>query len=89
MGTEGLKSRYLHSLEVAQYCKNELIKLRIDAWTNKGAITVIFPQVPDTIKEKWQLATEDVTHIICMPNVSKKQIDEFIRDVAQEKETND
>ncbi|WP_291865148.1 histidine decarboxylase [Maribacter sp.] len=88
MGEEGLKARYLHSVEVAQYCKNELIKLGIDAWTNKGAITVIFPQVSETLKEKWQLATEDVTHIICMPNVTKKQIDEFIKDIVQEKEAN-
>lgn len=87
MGVEGLKQRYLHSLEVAQYCKRELIKLGIKAWTNKGAITVVFPKNSDRIKDKWQLATEeDVTHIICMPNVTKKQIDEFVGDLVKEKE---
>lgn len=88
MGMEGLKARYLHSLEIAQYCKNELVKLGIEAWTNKGAITVVFPQISEAIKEKWQLATEEVTHIICMPNVTKEQIDEFIKDVVKEKEAN-
>ncbi|WP_222845857.1 histidine decarboxylase [Flavilitoribacter nigricans] len=87
MGLEGLKKRYLHSLEVAQYCKNELLKLGIPAWTNEGAITVVFPKVSENIKEKWQLATEEeVTHVICMPNVTRKQIDEFVSDLAYEME---
>lgn len=86
IGIEGLRKRYLHSAEIAQYCKNELIKLGIDAWTNEGAITVVFPKTSDRIKNKWQLATEgDLTHILCMPNVTKAQIDEFVEDVVQEK----
>nr|MUH40520.1 histidine decarboxylase [Zobellia laminariae] len=86
MGVEGLEARYRHSLETAEYCKQELAKIGIDAWTNKGAITVVFPKVPEPIKEKWQLATDETTHIICMPNVTKKQIDEFILDMVNEKE---
>lgn len=86
MGIEGLKKRYLHSLEMAQYCKSKLVNLGIEAWTNKGAITVVFPKISDEIKNKWQLATEeDVTHIICMPNVTKEQINEFVRDLEKEK----
>ena len=83
MGVEGLRKRYQHSLEVCQYCKEELIKLGVNAWSNPGAITVVFPKVSDQVKNKWQLATEgDVTHVICMPNVTKAQVDEFIKDVA-------
>ena len=85
MGIEGLRARYKHSQEVAQYCKNELIKIGIEAWTNEGAITVVFPEISEAIKGKWQLATDDVTHIICMPNVTKEKIDEFIIDVRIEK----
>ncbi len=87
MKIEGLAKRYHHSLEIANYCKAELTKLGINAWTNKGAITVVFPKVSDFIKEKWQLATDDITHIICMPNVTKKQIDEFIKDMVIEKKS--
>ena len=88
MGIDGLKARYLSSLEVAQYCKQELLKIGINAWTNPGAITVVLPKMPESIKNKWQLATEDsVTHIICMPNVTKEQIDEFIEDVVAVLET--
>jgi len=85
MGIKGLKDRYLRSLEIAEYCKDELAKIDIHAWSNKGAITVVLPKVPDAIKEKWQLATDDITHVICMPNVTKKQIDEFIKDLKKEK----
>jgi len=87
MKIEGLAKRYHHSLEIANYCKEELTKLGIKAWTNKGAITVVFNKVSDSIKEKWQLATDadNITHIICMPNVTKKQIDEFIKDMMKEK----
>jgi histidine decarboxylase len=87
MGVEGLKKRYLHSMEVAQYCKSEMVKLGIKAWTNKGAITVVFPKTSDAMKNKWQLATEeDVTHVICMPNVTKEKIDEFLSDLVNETE---
>lgn len=85
MGIKGLEERYRYSLEIAEYCKNELIKIGINAWTNPGAITVVLPKVSDSIKKKWQLATEDITHVICMPNVSKQQIDEFIKDITTEK----
>jgi len=88
IGIKGLAERYQHSLETAEYCKNELLKQGIKAWTNPGSITVVFPKVSDTIKGKWQLATDDdITHIICMPNVTKSQIDEFIKDIVLEKTT--
>ncbi len=83
LGIDGLRARYKHSLEVAKYCNQELLKIGVNAWRNPGAITVVLPKMSNTIKEKWQLATEDdITHIICMPNVTKNQIDHFIKDVA-------
>lgn len=84
MGIEGLRERYISSLEVAKYCEEKLIAMGIPAWRNLNAITVVFPKVAEEIKLKWQLATEEEnSHIICMPNVSKKQIDLFITDVKQ------
>ncbi|WP_224490909.1 histidine decarboxylase [Robertkochia flava] len=84
MGEEGLRKRYLHSLETAAYCRQELQKLGVEAWSNEGAITVVFPKTPESLKRKYQLATEDVTHIICMPNVTKAHIDAFIADYKEE-----
>tara|TARA_B110000211_G_C14052899_1_gene542031 strand:- start:15 stop:1148 length:1134 start_codon:yes stop_codon:yes gene_type:complete len=85
MGVEGLEKRYRYCLEVAEYCKIELIKIGIDAWMNKGSITVVFPKVSDSIKDEWQLATDEITHVICMPNVTKIQIDKFIADIIRER----
>ena len=84
MGVKGLAERYQRSLATANYCKEELNKLGIKAWTNEGAITVVIPKVSEAIKEKWQLATDDVSHVICMPNVTKAQIDEFIADMQKD-----
>ena len=82
LGLEGLKNRYQHSLEVAQYCEEKLVEIGVKAWRNPGSITVVLPKTPAAIKQKWQLATEEeVSHIICMPNVSKKQIDAFVYDM--------
>ena len=82
LGVEGLQKRYLHSLSVAEYCEAELQKIGINAWRNPNAITVVLPKTPKSIKDKWQLATEgDISHVICMPNVTKTQIDEFIHDL--------
>ncbi len=51
----------------------------VDAWRNPDCITVVLPRVPDALKEKYQLATANgITHLICLPNVSRAQIDEFV-----------
>lgn len=82
LGINGLRNRYLHSLEIAEYCERRLKEIGIAAWRNPNAITVVFPKTSDEIKLKWQLATEgDVSHIICMPNVTKEQIDHLIHDM--------
>ena len=81
LGVEGLEKRYRHCEETARYCVEKLNEYGITAWRNDKAITVVFPKVSNAVKEKWQLATEDVSHVICMPNVTKKQIDAFIQDM--------
>ncbi|CAM1335114.1 histidine decarboxylase [Tenacibaculum aestuariivivum] len=82
LGVKGLQKRYQNSLEVAEYCETSLKKIGIKAWRNPNAITVVLPKTSKTIKNKWQLATEgDIAHVICMPNVTKTQIDNFINDI--------
>jgi histidine decarboxylase len=59
-----------------------LNEIGIPAWRNPSAITIVFPKVQDTIISKWQLATQEtISHIICMPNVTKEQIDHLILDI--------
>ncbi|MCL5246657.1 histidine decarboxylase [Cellulophaga sp. 20_2_10] len=84
LGIEGLRARYQKSLETAVYCENRLKEIGVNAWRNPNSITVVFPKTAIEVKQKWQLATEgEVAHVICMPNVTKAQIDEFIYDMSQ------
>ena len=71
MGIEGLRVLYKHNQEVHQYCQNELIKTEMEAWTNEGTITIVFPKISEVTRDKWQLTNDDVIHIICMHNKRK------------------
>ncbi len=82
MGMDGLRKRVEGALAMASYAEEKLKEVGVAAWRNPNAITVVFPAQHDFVKEKWQLATEEgQTHIICMPNVTKGQIDELIKDI--------
>ena len=82
-GLAGFKARAEHSLEVAAYTEQRLKELGIEAWRNPNTITVVFPEPAEAIRHKWQLASEQgFSHIICMPNVTKAQIDEVIAEIA-------
>jgi len=84
LGKEGLKQRAVDSLELAEYTMQRLLSIDIKAWRNDHAITVVFPQPPAEICLKWQLASEGgLTHIICMPGVTKERIDSFINDLVE------
>ena len=83
MGIKGLKKRYEYSLETTDYCLKKLQNIGIKAWKIPGAITVVFPKVSDEMKTKWQLATVgNISHVVCMPNLTKQQIDLFVEDMA-------
>jgi histidine decarboxylase len=83
MGKEWLQKRVEGCWDTASYAMDEMQKHGIQCWKNKNAITVVFPPQPEEITQKWQLATEEsMTHVICMPNVTKEQIDALILDIA-------
>ncbi len=85
LGLEGIKKRVEHSLEVTAYAEQQLKKIGINAWRNKNTFTVVFPTPAAAVKLKWQLASEEgYSHIICMPNVTKQQIDEFVADMGSQ-----
>ena len=73
--------RVQRSLDLAVYAKTKLVEIGVPAWRNENAITVVFPAAKKELKEKWQLATANkISHIIIMPHLTKKKIDEFISD---------
>ncbi|MBB2149819.1 histidine decarboxylase [Pedobacter gandavensis] len=87
LGLQGLKERALHSLSVAAYAEAQLKSVGIEAWSNPNAITVVFPAPSKWICQKWQLASENgLSHVICMPNVDRSQIDDLIADLVSNPE---
>jgi len=83
MGVEGLRDRGITCLANAAYAESRLNEIGVNAWRNTDAITVVLPEVSAAVREKWQIATSaGISHIICMPGVSREKIEEFVQDVA-------
>jgi histidine decarboxylase len=82
LGIEGIRERIARSLDLAAYLERRLGEASIDAWRNPNAITVVFPRPSEAIRRKWQLATAgSVSHAIVHANVTREQIDAFVRDM--------
>ncbi|MBE7169379.1 MAG: histidine decarboxylase [Williamsia sp.] len=85
LGREGLLRKAMESMELAAYAVDQLNRIGIRAWKNEWALTVVFPQASEEIRYKWQLASDgDWSHLICMPGVTRAQIDLFVADMKQE-----
>jgi len=84
LGVEGLRRRIVDSLAVAAYAEQRFKDIGLAAWRNPQALTVVFPQPPQEVCDKWQLATAGgSSHIICMPHVRREQIDRLIGDIER------
>jgi histidine decarboxylase len=82
LGIDGLRRRTAAALEVAAYAVDRLRGVGIEAWRNPDALTVVFPRVPDALRERWQLATQgDISHFIAMPGISKEHVDALVEDL--------
>ncbi|HLZ89291.1 MAG TPA: histidine decarboxylase [Puia sp.] len=84
-GIEGLRTRAINCLSLAEYTVSKLQSIGIPAWRNPSAITVVFPAPSAEIRQKWQIATENgLSHIICMPGLRKELIDEFVEELVEQ-----
>lgn len=86
LGRDGIR-RWVHDcFEVADYAVERLNRLGCRAWRHRHSVTVVFDRPSDRLVSKWQLAAQhDIAHIICMPHVTRRQIDRFLADLAREK----
>ena len=79
-----MAKRVERSLAMAEYAERRLIEIGIPAWRNPRAITVVFPEVHDALREKYQLATAGgITHLVLMPHITQSRIDSFIKDMER------
>jgi histidine decarboxylase len=82
-GVTGFRKRAQDSADLAAYVLEQLRVRGWAAWRNPNALTVLLPEPPAAVRQKWQLAThEGWSHIICMPGVTKERINAFLEDLG-------
>ncbi|MEU4642272.1 histidine decarboxylase [Micromonospora sp. NPDC023814] len=82
-GREGHRWRASEARTLAAYAVYQLTAAGWPAWRHPHAFTVVIPTPPEPVRKKWLLATDgDTSHIICMPGITRGQIDAFVADVA-------
>ncbi len=84
LGVAGLRDRAVRSRELATHATARIQELGWPAWRHPHAFTVVLPHAPAALVDRWMLAThEGVSHIVCMPGVTRDQIDAFVAELAQ------
>jgi histidine decarboxylase len=69
---------------MAAYAHAQLTGIGWEAWRNELAFTVVLKTPPTSVTNRWVLANSDDgwSHVVCMPGVTSRQIDAFVRDLA-------
>ena len=81
-GVAGLRARAERSREVATYAHGRLVEIGWPAHRHPHACTVVLATPPAAVTAKWPLASQNGhSHIVCMPGVTRDQIDAFIADL--------
>jgi histidine decarboxylase len=81
-GVDGLRARADRSRELAAYAHRRLIDIGWDAYRNEHAFTVVLATPPTPVTDRWVLASSGGrSHIVCMPGISRTQIDQFVADL--------
>lgn len=89
-GIEGIKKRVEQAQQLARYTETELNKVNCNAWRNNDALTVIFDRPSNNIVKQFQLATDNnISHVICIPGVTKQQIDNLVLAIQLDQKTAD
>lgn len=82
-GDDGHRTRAIRARNLAGYTDERLRTIGWPAWRHPRGFTVVLRTPPIAVTEKWLLATDgDWSHIICMPGITRGQIDAFVADIA-------
>jgi histidine decarboxylase len=82
---EDRKKLARESIEKADYAIKKFSNYGIKAWRNKSSPIVVFPRPSEQTIRKWQIAADPkIAHIITMPHVTHKMIDQIAADVAKD-----
>ncbi|MDT5151604.1 MAG: hypothetical protein QOI01_3337 [Mycobacterium sp.] len=84
-GRDGHRARAHTSRALTDYTIDRLTSIGVPAWRNPNAyFTVVLPTPPAVVLAKWTLANDSSgsSHIVCVPGVTREQIDAFVNDLA-------
>ena len=82
-GVEGFRREVAECIAKADYAIEQFRRIGVEAWRNPHAITVMFPEPPASVLEKWQIAVHrGRAHIITLQSITREQIDELVADIA-------
>ncbi|QKW13413.1 histidine decarboxylase [Verrucosispora sp. NA02020] len=82
-GREGHRWRTAEARRLAAHAVDQIRATGWTAWRHPHAFTVVLPTPPAAVRAKWLLASDGpVSHLICMPGISKGQIHAFAADLA-------
>jgi histidine decarboxylase len=76
--------RIVHDcIEKAKYAVKKFNEKGVKAWRNENSIIVVIPRPSKIMAKKWQLAVnEDISHIITLPQVTRKMVDHLVSDIS-------
>jgi len=81
-GIAGLRTRAEQARDLATYAHGRLVEIGWPAHRHPHAFTVVLATPPAAVGQKWPLASQDgQSHIVCMPGVTREQLDAFIADL--------
>jgi histidine decarboxylase len=83
LGEQGLRRRADDARSLAAYTLRRLRDVGWPAQRNPHAFTITLASPPPPVRAKWVLADDgQVAHIVCMPGMTRSQIDDFVTDLT-------
>jgi histidine decarboxylase len=85
-GLTGIQRDVVHCMETARYLRDKLIQdAGVKSALNVLSSTVVLERPMDpAFIHRWQLAcTDDIAHVVVMPNVTRYKIDRFVEELIQ------
>jgi histidine decarboxylase len=88
-GIDGLRTRADQSRDLASYTHRQLVEIGWPAWRhNPLGFTVVLQTPPPELTARWSLPDHGpVSHIICVPGLTKDRIDAFIDELRRAAES--
>jgi histidine decarboxylase len=82
LGLDGLRERAERARDLADYLARRLAEIGWSAWHHPHSLTVLLKTPPAELTHRWRLAaSEEWSRVVCLPGVTRDQIDRFLADL--------